>query len=53
MLREVREVPMQMFFKFNSENKRFESQSKLQMFPLVSGRHVGVPLTGYNMASPY
>ena len=25
-------------FKFKRENKRFESQSKLQMFPLVSGR---------------
>ena len=33
-------------FKFNRENKRFKrakvDQSKLQMFPLVSGRHVGV-----------
>ena len=32
----------------------WESQSKLQMFPLVSGRHVGVPQTGSaNMAFPY
>ena len=36
-------------FKFNRENKRFE----IQMFPLVSGRHVGAPQTTSNMASPY
>ena len=42
------------FFKFHRENKRFERpQSKQQMFPLISGRHVGVPQTGSNMASPY
>ena len=40
-------------FKFNRENKRFESQSKLQIFPLLFDRHVGLPQTGFNMASPY
>ena len=31
-------------FKFNRERETvWESQSNLQMFPLVSGRHVGVP----------
>ena len=38
---------------FNRENESFQRGKQLQMFPLASGRNVGVPQTGSNMASPY
>ena len=43
----VERSPYKIVFKFNRENKRFE-RAKVK-----SGRHVGVPQTGSNMASRY
>jgi len=34
-------------------NRRFQSKSELQMFSLISGRHVGVPRKDTDMASAY
>ena len=48
----LREWPMRMFSSL-TERINVVREPKLQMFPLVSGRHVGVPQTGSNMASPY
>ena len=39
-------------FKLNREKKRFERAKVNSTSPLVSGRHVGVPQRGSNMASP-
>ena len=48
----LREVPMRMFSSLTERINVLREESKLQMFPLVSGRHVGVPQKGSNMASP-
>ena len=45
----LREVPMRMF---SSLTERINVVGEPK-FTLVSGRHVGVPQTGSNMASPY
>ena len=34
------------------KSDRSHSKSEFQMFSLISGRHVGVPRKGTNMASP-
>ena len=48
----LREVPMRMFSNLTERINVLREESKLQMFPLVSARHVGVPQKGSNMASP-
>ena len=49
----LREVSMRMFSSLTERINVLREPSKLQIFPLVSGRHVGVPQTGSNMAFPY
>ena len=44
---------MCMYTSSRGKNNRSYSKSEFQMFSLISGRYVGVPQGGTNMASPY
>ena len=44
---------MSMYTSSRGKSNRSHSKSEFQMFSLISGRHVGDPRRGTNMASPY
>ena len=44
---------MCMVISSGGKSNHSHSKSEFQMFSLISGRHVGVPQRGTNMASPY
>ena len=44
---------MSMYTSPRGKSNRSLSKSEFQMFSLISGRHVGVPRSCTNMASPY
>ena len=47
------EVFLCMYTSSGGKSNRSHSKSEFQMFSSICGRHVGVPLRGTNMASPY
>ena len=44
---------MCMYTSSRGKSNRSHSKTEFQMFSLISGRHVGAPQRGTNMASPY
>ena len=44
---------MCMHTRSRGKNNRSHSKREFQVFSLISGRHVGVPQMGTNMASPW